>query len=138
VKKQVLIVCAIVMFLFCLTSTASMASDKCIILGYKWGTSPDYVYTYGWLYENGAVVNDEGSVGTWEKFGGSFKIQYTDGCQPLYAGTKKQGFFECTSGSGPTGPNYYTIKGTNKKNCELITTTGITSVKEGPSGASPE
>ena len=138
-KKQVLIVCAIAALLFCMTSTTSMAADKCILWGYLWtDTMTDYNYTYTWLYENGSFATDEGAFGNWEKFGGAFKLQYTGGCQPLYAGTKKQGFFECTVGSGPTGPNYYTIKGTNKKNCELITTTGISSVKEGPSGASPE
>ena len=138
-KKQVLIVCAIATLLFCLlTSTASTAKDKCIQLNYSWNGGTSYGDTYAWLYENGTFATDEGEFGTWEKFGGSFKLQYTVGCQPLYAGTKKQGFFECTNGTVAIGSKLYMIKGTNKNNCALITTTGVSSVKEGPSAASLE
>jgi len=140
VKRQVLIIFAVTMIVFCFSSSGALAlSDKCIVWGYKWWDQTDYIYTYTWLYSDGSFATDEGHSGNWEKFGGAFMLQYTDGCMPLYSGTKKQGYFECTSGSGPTGPNYYTIKGTNKKNCEAaIPVEGVSSVKGGPSGASPE
>ncbi len=102
-----------------ITSSAMAAGDKCIEWSYMWEGMTDYNMTYTWLYEDGSFLTAEGGHGTWEKFGGSFMLQYTDGCMPLYAGTKKQGFFKCTDGDSPSDEdNYYMIKGTNKKNCE--------------------
>ena len=117
VKKQVLIVCAIVMFLFCLTSTASMASDKCIIWGYMWTDSmTDYTYIHTWLYENGTFATEQGTFGIWEKFGGAFKLQYTDGCQPLFPAPRSKVFLNVQQVLDPG--ELYTIKGTNQKNCD--------------------
>lgn len=139
-KKQTLIVLAVMILVFGLTSIPSMAADKCINWGYKWDGDTDYIYTYTWLFEDGTFATAEGNSGNWEKFGGSFMLQYTDGCQPLYAGTKRQGFFACTDGTGAGGTNYYMIKGTNKKNCAaaMPILTPPASVKEGRSGCSPD
>lgn len=139
-KKQILVVCAVMMLVFCFSSTGVMAlSDKCVELGFKWSDAADYDYVYAWVYADGAYASASGGVGTWEKFGGSFMMQYQTGCMPLYSGTKKQGYFQCTDGTGPTGPNYYTIKGTNKKDCEAaFAPTGSPTAREGRSDNSPE
>lgn len=125
--------------LLCCVSSAMAAKDKCIMWGYKWDGMADYQYTYTWLYTDGSFETDEGFEGYWEKFGGSFLLQYTDGCEPLYAGTKKQGFFQCTDGTGEEGTNYYIIKGANKKLCEeAMPILSAPEAQDGPSGCSPE
>jgi hypothetical protein len=140
VKKQLLIIFAIAALLFCVTSTASMAADKCILLSFWWtDTMTDYDTIYVLLYENGTFSSGTGSYGTWEKFGGSFLLQYQVGGYAHYAGTKKQGFMERLNGAmTPTGPHYYMTKGANKKYCEGIASATTLSTNGGPDSGQVE
>jgi len=142
-KKQVVIAGTVMLLVLCFgTAGATMAieakgKDRCIEWGYMWSGMSDYNYTYTWLYADGSFYTDEGGSGYWMKNGAAFALRYTDGCEPLYAGTKSKGFMRCTDGGG--GEGVYIIKSTKKRNCEaMMEPESVPAATGGPTGSSPE
>lgn len=143
-KKHVLTGCAVVVLFFCLSAGPSMAADKCVLWGFKWEeTMSDYGYNYAWLLEDGTFVTSSGAMGSWSDFGNSRGLLFWgdledagDGCEPLYAGSKKQGFMTCRDGQAYIGT--WIMKGTPKKNClAYVPLVTATDVQAGPSLVKP-
>lgn len=125
----------------CITSSAMASSGhQCVQISFKWNYMSDYAIAYAKLYDNGTVQTSDGGYGYWEQFGTAIMMQFTnaDTCMPIYSGSKKQGFMECTVSSGPTSPNYYLIK--KSKNCAGVgdAIVGEEVEADGPKSYSPE
>jgi|GEM_PF-804126 len=134
-KKNILFVCATIMLVLCFSVTGAMAGkkDKCIELCTTWDGDNETDCSLVRLYADGWFEIIEGEMsyneGEWAEHGGSFAMQCQYDCAPLFAGTKKRGFFECTGGGEelvgtpnvpipPEGFNTYEIKKVSKKRCE--------------------
>ena len=114
-----LLAALIVVACICITSSAmASAGHQCMEMRYTWYGYSEGI-TYMKLYADGYFQDAEGGWGYWKQFGTAVGLQYYNGCMPLYSGTKKQGFYECTDGSNPiSGPNVYMIK--KSKNCGSV------------------
>ncbi len=134
-KKNMLLVCATVLLVLCFSVTGAMAgkNNKCIELCTNWAGDNETDCSLVMLYADGWFEVLDGDLyynqGEWAEHGGSFSMQCQYDCAPLFAGTKKRGFFECTGGefavgSSPAAPvppegfNTYSVKKLNKKRCE--------------------
>ncbi len=86
-------------------------ASTCYVVYYHWGCLYDWNFNYlTWPYFFVALHNDGtfdyyehgmwGDYGEWLIWGGSrfLKFESGYGCNPLYAGSKKQGFMNCTDG----------------------------------------
>jgi hypothetical protein len=80
---------------------------------------------------NGWFNIQNGGYGYWETFNGAFKMQFFNGCKPIYTGSKVKGFFACTDYFGePVGMLdsiefnpmviYYTIQKVAPKYCDEV------------------
>jgi len=142
-KKKIVIAGTVMLLVLCFGAAGAMAGkvkgkDRCVELGYDWGGSGSYGYTYVWLYADGWFATEDGGEGYWMKNGSAFALQYVSGCEPLYAGTKSRGFMACTDGGGEEG--LYVIKSTKKRNCEETISDNATAIQGdlGPSSFLPE
>lgn len=136
--KKLLAALILVACIFFASSAMASSGHQCVQISFKWSYMSDFGITYAKLYDNGSFQEAGGGYGYWEQFGTSIMLQAQNGCMPLYSGTKKQGFMQCTDGSGPAGPNYYIIK--KSKNCAGVgdAIVGEPAETDGPNFASPE
>ena len=81
-------------------------AQTCYRLYFNWDypcfgyyTTWDFVYVL--VYPDFTFDTSSGGTGNWDIYGSSLFLQYWTGCEPLFAGTKKQGFMNCTDGSSP-------------------------------------
>ncbi len=133
-KKNILLVCAAIMLALCFSATNALAiKDQCIELCTTESGDNGTDCSLVWLDSDGWFEVVDGDLyydyGDWAHYGGSFVMQFTYGCSPIFAGTKKRGFFECAGGQyipsgepaakpAPEGFNTYTIKKIKRKHCE--------------------
>ena len=108
-SKKVLVFLLAVVFCLSLSTMWSVTETNasgCYRLDYSWDCITWYS-TLVYLYPDFTFQELYGGFGDWGMLDSkSTYLQFWDGCQELYAGTKKQGFFQCTDGSQP-GKDYY-------------------------------
>ena len=72
------------------------------------------------LYDDGSFIDEYGDYGFIEIYGSSMHITYeawSGSCWPFFAGTKKQGFYQCTDGSAMFYPGCWYLKKTKSSYC---------------------
>ena len=112
-SKKALVFLSAVVLCLSLATMAVVTETKalpCYELAYSsdcaTATFPTWYSTYVVLYSDYSFEASNGGYGDWYAAGSAFYLQYWDGCQELYSGSKKMGFFQCTDGSKPGKDNY--------------------------------
>ena len=138
--KKLLAALAVLALISIASSAMASSGHQCVQLTYKWNDISDYGITYAKLYDDGYSTLLAAAMGTGE-IRNRHQLQFMNtvhGCMPLYSGSKKQGFYECTDGTSPiSGPNYYIIK--KSKNCASVDAIADEPAEaDGPKRFSPE
>ncbi len=106
-RKLLVLVSAVVIFLLLLVigHVTETKASACYELGVSYDCE-NWVYTSVLLHSDYTFDEAGGGYGDWGAFGKSIYLQFWGGCQVLFAGTIKGGFFECTDGSRQGKDNY--------------------------------
>ena len=125
-KRTILFVAVVFLFMSSIISFNDAEASTCYRLYYNWDCLYDGNFTYNtWNYALLAVHNDgtfdsliSGGYGYWGGVKSSYFIQFETGCEPMYGGTKKQGFMQCTDGSSMgDAPGCWYLKKTKWSEC---------------------
>lgn len=82
-KKNIVLICAAVMLALCFSvPNAFTIKEKCIALSMLWDGDNSTQDMIVWLDSEGwfEVVQGEGCCGEWTEYGGSFMMQFYEGC----------------------------------------------------------
>jgi hypothetical protein len=148
-KKMTVVVAVAFLLMGSIISFNDAEASTCYRLYYNWDCLYDGNFRYStWDYALLAVHGDGtfdsltgGGYGYWGGWGSSYFIQFENetGCEPMYSGTKKQGFMQCSDGSFPGDtPGCWYLKKTKWRECDEYYILKQSEKKSGASEDSPQ